>query len=182
MDLVKKKLADIVPYENNPRINDYAIEPVEQSIEQVGYITPIVIDENNVVLAGHTRLAALEDLGIEEVDCVVVTGLSDDQKRKFRILDNKTAEIAEWDNDLLLGELEGIDLGDIHWFDDIINPDIEALTGSSGSGSKPSGTGKDDEEDDGLIICPRCGAVLNAEPLPFEAEDDEMISWSDEEE
>lgn len=181
MDLVKMKLADLVPYENNPRINDYAIEPVEQSIEQVGYITPIVIDENNVILAGHTRFAALEELGIDEVECVVVRGLSDDQKRKFRILDNKTAELAEWDNELLLGELEGIDLGDIHWFDDIINPDIEALSGSSGSGSKSSGSG-DDEEDDGVVICPRCGAVVSAGTLPFGLDEEEMMSWSDEEE
>ena len=181
MELKKFKLEELVPYENNPRFNDYAVEPTMESINQVGYITPIIVDEDNVILAGHTRLRALEGLGIEEVDCVVLKGLSDDQKRKFRILDNKTGELAEWDNELLKGELENLDLGNVHWFDNIINPAIEALAGQ-GTKKESSGKGAEEDEDDGTVIYPRCGAVI--EVLDFGGYDDsedETISWSDEE-
>ena len=170
MDLVKRKIEDIIPYENNPRFNAMAIEPVEQSIQQVGYISPIILDENNVVLAGHTRLAALCDLGFEEVDCVVITGLSDEQKRKFRLLDNKTAEIAEWDIDLLLEELESLDLGDIHWFDDIVNP---AVTELSQTEKKTSEKEKEDE----VIVCPRCGYVFGDEVASVFLDDDSEYTY-----
>ena len=111
MKLEQRKLADIRPYENNPRKNDEAVAAVMESIRQCGYISPIVVDENGVILAGHTRYKALRKLRRKVADVVEVSGLTDEQKRKFRVLDNKTGEIAEWDDLLLRVELEGLDFG-----------------------------------------------------------------------
>lgn len=117
MELVKKRLDDIVPYANNPRKNDQAVEAVAESIKQCDYIAPIVVDEDGVILAGHTRYKALLSLGYTEAECVVKAGLTDEQKRKYRLLDNKTNELAEWDLELLAGELDGLDFGelDLNW-------------------------------------------------------------------
>lgn len=107
--LVRMRLADIVPYENNPRHNDNAVEAVKESIRQCEYIAPIIVDEDSVILAGHTRAKALAELGKTEADVMVVSGLTDEQKRKYRLLDNKTNELASWDIDLLEIELEDLD-------------------------------------------------------------------------
>lgn len=169
MEIVKLKLNEIVPYENNPRHNEFAVPAVAESIRQCGYVAPIVVDEDHVILAGHTRLAALERMGYEEADCIIIEGLSDEQKRKFRILDNKTGEIAEWDEDLLRGELANLDLGAFTWFDDIINPNLKLE--ADGAAKK-----KDADEDDGLVRCPRCGAIVEGEE---EAEDEDGEDYGD---
>ena len=104
-------LDDIRPYENNPRYNDQAVEAVAESIRQCEYIAPIVVDEDFVILAGHTRAKALERLGRTEAEVMIVTGLTDAQKRKYRLLDNKTNELADWDFDKLTIELDGLDFG-----------------------------------------------------------------------
>lgn len=100
---------NIKPYENNPRYNEQAVEVVKESIKQCTYIAPIVIDEDNIILAGHTRHKALIDLGYTGVEVIQVTGLTKTQKKKYRLLDNKTNELAEWNFDLLEQELEGLD-------------------------------------------------------------------------
>ncbi len=107
--LVTRPIADIKPYPDNPRRNDGAVADVAESIRQCGYCAPIIVDEENVILAGHTRLKALKKLGWEEIPVLVLTGLDEAQKRKYRLLDNKTGEIAEWEKDLLKDELEGLD-------------------------------------------------------------------------
>lgn len=112
MELVKMKLADLIPYENNPRKNDQAVDAVVESIKQCGYVAPIIVDEENVILAGHTRYKALVKLGRKDVEVVVRAGLSDEQKRKYRILDNKTNEFAEWDFSKLEEEMANLDFGD----------------------------------------------------------------------
>lgn len=110
MELTKMKIGDLIPYENNPRDNDGAVDAVKESIKQCGYITPIIVDENNVILAGHTRLKAVKQLGWNEVDVLkIYGGITEEQKKKFRILDNKTNEFADWDTEKLLAELEGLD-------------------------------------------------------------------------
>ena len=112
-------LSKLIPYANNPRKNDDAVPAVEASIEQVGYITPIVVDENYEVLAGHTRLKALNAMGTKEAEVLIVEGLTDEEKRKYRILDNKTGDFAEWDVDLLEVELADLDFGDFDFGFDI---------------------------------------------------------------
>lgn len=106
---LRMKLSDLVPYENNPRHNEEAIDATIASMQQCGNIDPIEVDENNVILSGHTRRLALLKMGYEESDVIRVTGLTDLQKRKYRILANKTNEFAGWDFDKLEMELDGLD-------------------------------------------------------------------------
>ena len=100
---------EVIPYKNNPRVNDIAVNDVVASIRQCGNVDPIEVDENNVILSGHTRLKALKALEYPEVQVLRITGLTDEQKRKYRILANKTAERAEWDFEKLELELDGLD-------------------------------------------------------------------------
>lgn len=113
MELKILKIKDVHPYEKNARKNDHAVEAVAQSIEQCTYVAPIIVDENNVILAGHTRWKAMKKLGRTECECIVKGGLTEEQKRKYRLLDNKTNELADWDYDLLAEELDGLDFGDL---------------------------------------------------------------------
>ena len=108
-----KGVDEIHPYANNPRKNDDAVDVVAESIDQCGYISPIVVDEDGIILAGHTRLKALKKEGYTKVPVIVCHGKTEEQKRKFRLLDNKTAEFSTWDTDLLVDELEGIDFNGI---------------------------------------------------------------------
>lgn len=104
----------IKPYENNPRKNDEAVPKVIESINKYGYRTPIIVDENMVVLCGHTRLKAIKQLGWATVPFVVqYTDLNEQQKNGYRILDNKTGEYAEWDFDQLLKDFKRDDLFDL---------------------------------------------------------------------
>lgn len=110
MNVVMKKIADIHAYENNPRKNDNAVDAVAASIKNFGFKQPIVIDKNNVIVAGHTRVKAALKLGLTEVPCVIADDLTDEQVKAFRLADNKTAELAEWDLDKLSEELKFIDM------------------------------------------------------------------------
>ena len=116
MRLERLRLADIKPYENNPRKNDGGVDAVIESIKQCSYIAPIIVDEDYVILAGHTRFKALEKLKYAEVDCIVCDNFSEEQKKKYRYLDNKTGEKATWDLHKLEEELENLDLGDFDFF------------------------------------------------------------------
>lgn len=110
MKIIYKKVADIIPYENNPRHNDNAVDYVANSIKQFGFKNPIIIDKDNVIVAGHTRLKASEKLGLEEVPCIMADDLTEDQIKAFRIADNKVAEFSTWDIDKLNLELEDINI------------------------------------------------------------------------
>lgn len=115
MEIKNVKLKEIKPYEKNPRRNEEAVKYVAESIQQFGFKVPIVIDSNNVIVAGHTRWKAAKKLGINEVPCVVADDLTDEQIRAFRLADNKTGEMSGWDFDLLFTELDditGIDMVD----------------------------------------------------------------------
>ena len=96
------------PYENNPRNNDKAVDAVAASIKEFGFSQPIVVDNDSVIIVGHTRLKAAQKLGLERVPVVVATHLTPEQVRAYRIADNKTAEIAEWNYDLLPIELSAL--------------------------------------------------------------------------
>ena len=145
MEYVKKKMAEIRPYENNPRIIDDAVDDVVESIRQCSYIAPIIVDEDGVILAGHTRYRALQKLGYKECDVVVTVGLTDEQKRKYRLYDNKTAELAVWDQKKLSAELSDVDFCGY----DFGQPET-ALP----DGEKEGTDGKT------VIVCPCCGEVF----------------------
>lgn len=155
-------LDKIKPYERNPRKNDGAVDAVAESIKQCGYCSPIVVDEAGVILAGHTRYKALRKLGWDKAPIVYVEDLTEAQKRKYRILDNKTGEIAEWDNDLLEIELDGLDFDgfDFELLDTVVQDDIrktitpEALDLSDDDGAA---SGKEAKQ---TCHCPKCGFVF----------------------
>jgi DNA modification methylase len=101
----QRKLAEIMPYPGNPRLNDSAVEAVAASIREFGFRQPIVADADGVIICGHTRFKAAERLGLEQVPVHVATDLTPAQIKAYRIADNKTAELAEWDPALLPLEL-----------------------------------------------------------------------------
>lgn len=124
MQIIEKKISELKPYEKNPRRNDNAVDYVEKSIEQFGFKVPIVIDNNGIVVCGHTRMKAAKKLGLKTVPCIIADDLTDEQIKAFRLADNKVSEFAEWDNRTLKKELEGIfdidmsDFGFMNDFDD----------------------------------------------------------------
>ena len=108
MNIVNIKLDKLIPYINNPRNNENAIDKVASSIQEFGFKVPIVVDKDNVVINGHTRLLASKKLGLEEVPCIVADDLSEAQIKAFRIADNKVSEYSTWDMELLQIELEAL--------------------------------------------------------------------------
>lgn len=101
------EVSKIVPYDNNPRRNQ-PVSLVAKSIKEFGFNSPIIVDKDNVVIAGHTRLKAAEKLKLKKVPCIV-SNMSTEKAKAYRILDNKTSEIAEWDNFLLDTEIKEIE-------------------------------------------------------------------------
>lgn len=108
MDIFLVNINTIKPYWRNPRRNDKAIEAVKKSIKEYGFNQPLVLDKNNVIIVGHARYKALRELGIEEIPCVVLD-IDEDRAKQYRIADNKTSELSEWDNDMLMFELREIE-------------------------------------------------------------------------
>ena len=109
MEIIELPIKSIIPYKNNPRHNDKAVEFVANSLRQFGWRQPIVIDEHYEIVAGHTRWKAAKMLGMETVPCVMADDLTPEQVQAYRLADNKTAEMADWDFDLLEQELNDID-------------------------------------------------------------------------
>lgn len=108
MEVKNVKIQDIKPYENNPRDNDAGVDAVANSIDEFGWQQPIVVDKDNVIIVGHTRYLAAKKLGLKEVPVKVATGLTPEQVKAYRLADNKTGELTDWDIDLLDDELNDI--------------------------------------------------------------------------
>lgn len=115
--IIYKPIDKIIPYENNPRLNDEAVEPVANSIKQFGFKVPIIIDSSNIIVAGHTRLKAAKQLGMDKVPCIIADDLTEEQIRAFRLVDNKVSELADWDYEKLEEELANINSIDMNIFD-----------------------------------------------------------------
>lgn len=153
MEVVLKKIDELIPYENNPRINDEAVKYVAESIRQFGFKVPMVIDKDNVIVAGHTRFKAANELGMKEVPCIVADDLTEEQVKAFRLADNKVGEIAQWDNGVLeleLAELEDLnfEMGDFG-FDTFDAADVDL-----GEFFEPA---EQKEKEPKKIQCPHCG-------------------------
>ena len=156
MKIEEIKLADITPYEKNPRKNDNAVEYVAESIKKFGFKVPLVIDADGVIVTGHTRFKAAKQLGLKTVPCIRATDLSPEQIKAFRLADNKVAEFASWDFELLQGELQeleglNVDLSDLG-FDKPADIDefFEEMDVSSTV----------DEPEKKTIKCPHCGEEI----------------------
>ena len=113
MNIIQKTLPELKEYEYNPRNNDGAVKAVADSIEQFGFKVPIIIDREGVIIAGHTRKKAAARLGLASVPCIVADDLTPEQIKAFRLADNKTGELAEWDFDLLERELAELTAFDV---------------------------------------------------------------------
>lgn len=117
MNVIDVPISDLKPYENNPRVNDNSIDAVANSIKNFGFKVPLVIDNDSVIVCGHTRLRAAQKLGLESVPCIVADDLTTDQIKAFRLADNKVAELSNWDNVLLACELNELAAADIDMAD-----------------------------------------------------------------
>lgn len=109
MNIVQKKIKDLRDYENNPRRNDMAVEPVANSIREFGFKVPIVATADGVIIAGHTRFKAAKLLKMKTVPVIIADKLTPEQVKAYRLADNKVAELAEWDWEALADELDAID-------------------------------------------------------------------------
>lgn len=113
MEIIEVGVGDLKPYEHNPRNNDEAISAVAKSIEEFGFKVPIIIDKDNSIVCGHTRMKAAIKLGLERVPCIIADDLSEDQIKAFRLADNKVSELATWDMEALESELKELDEMDL---------------------------------------------------------------------
>ena len=150
LKIVEINIKDLKEYENNPRNNDEAVEPVMNSIKEFGFKVPIIIDKDNVIIAGHTRLKAAKKLKLKTVPCVIADDLTEEQIRAFRLVDNKVSEIATWDIELLDIELENILDIDMGMFDFIKTEKIDVDDFFEEAEEKPK------EEKIETVICPYC--------------------------
>ena len=142
---------DIKPYKNNPRLNEDAIPYVMNSIKEFGFKNPIILDKNNVIVAGHTRLESAKRLDMKEVPVIYVDDLTEEQVKAFRLADNKVAEKSLWDYTKLDEELDSILDIDMSMFDFDINTDDLELDYDN----------ENEVEDINkkLCRCPKCGHI-----------------------
>lgn len=162
MKVINKKLSELIPYEKNPRKNDDAVKYVMNSIKEFGFKNPIIIDKNNVIVAGHTRYKASKKLKLKEVPCVVADDLTEEQINAYRLADNKTGEKAEWDFELLNEEVNNIlslDMVDFG-FDDIFDTDEKDVEVKNTNAELNV---EDYNDDEFKCTCPKCGFKFNLE-------------------
>lgn len=160
MQVEAKSIDEIKPYENNPRDNDDAVDAVANSIKEFGWQQPIVVDNEGVIIAGHTRYKAAQKLGLKHVPVVVADNLTPDQVKAYRLADNKTAELADWDMDLLNDELDqirDIDMSDFG-FDELDDDQID----TEPKVDENEELSLDDFGDEKFeAVCPKCGFRFN---------------------
>lgn len=148
----------VVPYENNPRHNDDAVEKVANSLREFGWKQSLVVDADGVLIVGHTRLKAAKSLGMEKVPVLVAHDLTPAQTQAYRLADNKTAELATWDFEALRVELDGLqvnfDMTDFG-FVNVDMPDIDDLFVDDNLADD-----EEEEEQPKTIKCPHCGELI----------------------
>lgn len=179
-NLTPHKVSDLIPYERNPRIHPQAqIDKIVGSIREWGWTMPILIDESANVLAGHGRLYAAQELGIDQVPCVTASGWTEEQKKAYVIADNKLTESGIWDDGLYFSELRalhdnGFDLTKVGMDDDFsfddFAPNLQPMTNyqaiSQADIDKAANridqqffNASEDPSNDGLeVICPYCSS------------------------
>lgn len=155
MEIINKKIDEITPYENNPRKNDEAVKYVKKSIEEFGFKVPIIIDKNNEIVCGHTRLKAAKELDLKEVPCIKADDLTEEQIKAFRVADNKVGEMSNWDFSKLDEELEKINIDmEMFGFEKMEDIDIDAFFEEVDSDQQQD---QQEEEQKQTVVCPHCG-------------------------
>lgn len=155
MKIENVDIEKIKPYENNPRNNDDAVPAIINSIEQFGWQQPIVVDKNNVIVAGHTRYKAALNMGLEEVPVKVADNLSDEKVKAYRLADNKTNEISDWNTKQLIDELDELEINseiDMNDFGFELSPNFD-------EGSIDD-QGDLTQQEQKTIECPNCGEII----------------------
>lgn len=156
-------ITEIKPYWRNPRRNEEAIEAVKQSIRDYGFNSPLVVDGDYIIIAGHTRYKALQELGITKVPCVIKTDLDPQKVKEYRIADNKTSELATWDLEKLIPELREIEaITSLEIYFPAVSLD-DLLKETAGQGNKP-------------VTQEAIGKVEDALKMTFEDRSKEQIS------
>lgn len=157
MNIIEKKLSEITPYENNPRLNDEAVKYVAKSISEFGFKNPILIDRDGVIIAGHTRYKAATELGMKKVPCIIADDLTEEQIRAYRLADNKVGEIAKWDMELLNIELDEIELDMTEFgFIEMADIDVDGFF----EDAEPKAPKEEEEKE---VQCPHCGMFFKVE-------------------
>jgi len=152
---------DIQPYEKNPRNNDHAVQYVANSIKEFGFKVPIILDKDDVIVAGDTRLKAALELGLDEVPTIYADDLTEVQIKAYRIADNKVAEIAKWDNEKLSKLLEELDQLDFDLYLTGFNPAEIDLIFAGAEGIDIDGIFEEVEPVEKKVkYCPHCGGEL----------------------
>lgn len=157
--IVYKKVSELKPNPNNPRKNDDAVGVVAKSIEKYGFRNPLIIDENNIVWCGNTRLKASKKLKLEKVPCIIVNDLTEQQMTELALLDNKTNEIAEWDDEMLKDILQDVDLSDFDLDWGFLNNSVEEQEQSE----NPYTMKVDIPQYEVKGICPTINELINTE-------------------
>jgi site-specific DNA-methyltransferase (adenine-specific) len=160
VQIIDKQVTELTPYENNPRHNEDAVKFVKASIQQFGFKVPIVISPENVIIAGHTRVLAAKELGMETVPCVIADDLTEEQMKAFRLADNKVSEASGWDWDKLdqeLAEIQNlttdIDMRDFGFSVTDEGADLDNFFDESGNAEASEKKVK-------TVTCPHCGETF----------------------
>ena len=149
MQIIERKISELKPYANTPRLNDGAVDAVAASIKNFGFKVPLVVTADGEIIAGHTRLKAAQKLKMKTVPVIIADDLTPEQVRAFRLADNKVGELAGWDFEKLDLELEEIDL-DMTQFGFGDNEDFEPK-------EAPEDFKEFDEDIPTKYKCPKCG-------------------------
>lgn len=154
LNIIERNMKDIKPYERNPRKNKRAVQAVKRSIEEFGFRTPIILDRDGVIVAGHSRYQAAKELGFKTLPTLIADDLTETQIKAYRIADNRTVDFADWDADLLTSEVEGIDM-DLDWLEL-----SELGVGTDFQPADEDDQGKLDKKEPKFVTCPHCGETF----------------------
>lgn len=162
MQTVMMQVDEIKPSPDNPRDNSRAIDAVAASIQEFGFKVPCVVDEEGILITGHTRLEAAKKLGLKKIPVIVAVDMDEEKKRQFRLADNKIGELSTWDIEKAekeMAEIKDFDMGKFGFSDYLCS--IQG--GTEDDLVQAHDDRKNGEVDEKSIKCPRCHAIFSKE-------------------